>query len=845
MHSAPRGSTPNTPGTSPSTTRRAIACTILLAALGAACSSTPAAPPSPPGWMSGGIGRLPTGAMLDPTGASTPVGAMPLAMVLAPGGRSIILSLGGWRQQGLQVVDRASGRVLQTIAQPSAFVGLAVGRDGRTVYASGGNEDAVYRYRWTGDSLVQLDSLSLGARPRSGGTRYPAGLALSPDGAMLYVTENLGDSLAVVDLASARVRARVATPRYPYGVVVTPDGDVFVSSWTGSVVSVFRPAGAGLEPVGTIPAGRHPSAMTLDRAGTRLYVASASTDRVTVIDTRARRVIATLHDAPPAAVEGSTPNALALSADERRLYVAEADNNAVAVFDLSDTTPRDTLLGRIPVGWYPTALLTSGDTLIVANGKGRGTSPNPTAPQPTRARAAGSRTYTLGQLDGTLTTIAARDVATTSQLTALSARVTRANGWDRPAGVRTGYPPFEHVIYVIKENRTYDQVLGDLPLADGDTSLLFFPRAVSPNHHALAERFGIYDRFFVNAEVSPDGHNWSTAAYATDYLEKTVPSNYSGRGRSYDYEGTNRGFGAANIPEDDVAEPANGYLWDAAVKAGVSLRNYGEFVVRVDSATGAAPNEEQASGARRAGRYAGNKSALRAVTNAQFPGFDLNIRDAVRADIWLRDFAADVRGNSMPALEIVRLPNDHTAGARAGSPTPAAFMADNDHALGRMVEAVSRSPYWRNTVFFVLEDDAQNGPDHVDSHRSLLLVISAYSKSGAIHRWTNTTDVVATMLAILGAPNLSQFDTHARPLRDIWNATADLAPFTVLVPAVDSLAVNPKATRGARESARLELAQEDRADEALFNRVLWRTIKGRAPYPDLRRAPTAELRARQ
>jgi YVTN family beta-propeller protein len=829
--------------------RRAVARLATTALLvGTACSSAP--PESIPvrGPLEVGIGRLPTGARLDPAGASTVVGAMPLAMIDAPGGRRLILSLSGWRQQGLQVVERAGGRIVQNVPQASSFIGLAASADGRWIYSSGGNSDVVYRYAWQGDSLALHDSLVLGHPSKAGGTRYPAGLALSPDDRTLYVAENLADSLAVVDVATGVVRARLATPRYPYGVVVTPAGDVYVSAWTGTSVTVFAPAAEGLRRLPPIPAGRHPSAMVLGANGTRLFVASATEDRITVIDTRARRVVGELGDTPPGATEGSTPNALALSDDGRSLYVAEADNNAVAVFALGDASagragagsPRDSLIGRVPVGWYPTALAMDGGTLFVANGKGRGTRANPDGPTPTHPRTPTSRSYTLGQLEGSLMPLDARSMR--DAMPSLTERVTRANGWDRVRERGAGYPPIEHIVYVIKENRTYDQLLGDLPQADGDSSLVFFPRAVSPNHHALAERFGIFDRFFVNAEVSPDGHNWSTAAYATDYLEKTVPSEYSSRGRTYDYEGTNRGFAAANVPEDDVAQPASGYLWDAVTRAGLSFRNYGEFVVRADSPADGPPDETSTGTSARPGRYVGTKPALRTTTSARYPGFDLNVRDARRADVWLEDFARDVAAGTMPSLEIVRLPSDHTAGLRAGSPTPTAYVADNDLALGRIVEAVSRSPYWRSTAFFVVEDDAQNGPDHVDSHRSVLLVVSPYAVGGTLHRWVNTTDVVATMLEILHAPSLSQFDRHGRPLREIWASAPDLRPYAHLTPAADSLAVNPRATRGARESARLDLSAEDRADEARFNRVLWRALKGSRPYPMDRRASTAEVR---
>ena len=814
------------------------AAIVLCAAAAAACRA-PASGVGATGAVQGPhtITRLPTGARLDPVAPSVDLGSMPLAMAFSPDSAFVAVLMSGWREQGVQIVERATGRVTQTLPQRAAFLGLAFAPDGRTLYASGGNEDAIYAYRWQNGRATLTDSIVLAPhRARQSGRRYPAGLALSPDAHTLYAAENLDDSVAVVDLPSRRVVQRLATEAYPYGVVTAPNGTVYVSAWGGHTVSIFAPDASGrLHDAGRLPVARHPSALLLNADGSRLFVASGSTDRVDVVDTQARRVIAELHDAPPAGPgEGSTPNALALAPDGRRLFVAEADNNAVAVFDLSARTSgiagdvaQDTLAGRLPTDWYPTAVLVRRDTLLVLSGKGLGTAPNPDGPSPAHSSSVHPRSYTLGQTSGTLMTVALAR-ASTEQLAPLSARVASANGWGARDSTGEHYPPFQHVIYVIKENRTYDQVLGDLTQADGDTALLFFPRTIGPNHHALAERFGIFDRFFVDAEVSADGHNWSTAAYATDYLEKTVPSEYSGRGRTYDYEGTNRGReSAAALPDDDVAAPANGYLWDLAARADITFRNYGEFVVRDTAGSG---DQRQ--------RYVGDKPFLRDHTNPHYAGFDLDISDQSRMDVWLSEFNTDVETGRMPALEVIRLPNDHTAGMRAGAPTPRAYFADNDLALGRMIGALSRSPFWKSTVVFVLEDDAQNGPDHVDSHRSVLLVISPYNHGGVIHRFVNTTDVIATMAEILHLGPLSQFDFYGRPLRDIFAATPDLAPYDPLTPDVALNERNPKSGIGARESRGLDLSAEDRANEDLFNRVLWRAIKGpRDPYPGATRQP--------
>ncbi|HTR77786.1 MAG TPA: alkaline phosphatase family protein, partial [Gemmatimonadaceae bacterium] len=598
----------------------------------------------------------------------------------------------------------------------------------------------------------------------------------------------------------------------------------------------------GLAATGTMVAGRHPSALLLNRAGTRLYVTSASTDQIAVIDTRARRVVATLHDAPPAGpTEGATPNAVALAPGDSRLYVAEADANAAAVFDLSarvsgvtGATGNDQLSGRIPTGWYPAAVVAVGDTLLVANGKGRGTRANPDGPQPTRSQvnqiAPGSPpNSTLGQLTGTVTVVPSGGLRG-PRLDALSSRVARANGWTTgPASNR--FPNFEHVIYIIKENRTYDQVLGDLAAGDGDTALVYFPRAVAPNHHALAERFGIFDRFFVNAEVSADGHNWSTAAYASDYVEKTVQSNYSSRRSSYDYEGLNRGV----VPDDDVNEPGNGYLWNLAAQRNLSFRNYGEFVT---------PERESApGGGTPTTTYRGVKPFLVAHTNPAYPGFNLDIKDQTRADVWLAELKTYVQQGTMPALEIVRLPNDHTSGGSAGKPTPRAAMADNDLALGRMIAALSRTPFWKSTVVFVLEDDAQNGPDHVDSHRSPLLVISPFNHAGTFHRFTNTTDVIRSIEGILGLSSLSQFDYYGRPLTEIWSTEPDLTPYDVVTPSVSLDEKNPSGGRGARESRRLELDAEDESDDNDFSQIIWHVVKGwDVPYPGTHRMSLLEAR---
>ncbi len=759
--------------------------------------------------------RLPTGVVLDPAGVSIGLGAMPVTMLFSPDSSRIVTVLSGYRSQGFQVVDRGTRRVVQTVVQPAAFLGAAFAPDGHTLCVSGGNLDHVYVYAW-GDTAALVDSIALAPTPGpDGGIAYPAHLAFSRDGKHLFVAENLRDTLAVVDVAARRVVQELPTGRYPYGVLVLPDDRVCVSIWGGNVVETFAPAPDGRLARGPrIQVGRHPSAMVCDRAGTKLYVACASSDRIAVVDLARNAVSAVIDDAVPGGPhEGSTPNGLALSPDGSRLCVAEADNNAVAVFDVVGGRLR----GRIPVEWYPTAVLASADSLWVLNGKGKGSRPNPRFGHPGTRKPLLRTEYSIGQLSGSLTALRLPGAGDWADL---SRRVMNANGWTRER-LANKLPPFRHVVYVIRENRTYDQVMGDLAVADGDTALVYFPRAVTPNAHALAERFGIYDRFFVNAEVSADGHNWTTAAYATDYVEKTVPSVYAGRGRSYEYEGFNRN----ETTDEDVAEPANGYLWDLARKAKVSLRNYGEFGFQAED-----------------GHWTASKKWLAAHTSPDYPGWDLTLPDTLRAEKWLKEFRGQVAGDSMPALTILRLPNDHTAGVQEGGLTPRAMVADNDLALGRVIEAISRSKFWASTLILVLEDDAQDGPDHVDCHRSPLLVISAYNRPGVVHRFANTSDVIATIDRVLGLGSLSNFDFFGEPLVEVFAAKADPAPYVAIEPPISRLETNPVKTKLGRLNRKLDLRKEDRADEDLFNRILWAAIKGPdRPYPQPKSVETQDL----
>ncbi|MGD0362636.1 MAG: alkaline phosphatase family protein [Bryobacteraceae bacterium] len=757
---------------------------ILLAAICGAARAQNGANPT---------GFLSTGLRLDPAGEAIELGSMPLAMALAPGGERAAVVLSGWREQGLQIVDLKTRRALQTLPQEAAFFGIAFSSNGSEIYVSGGNADAIYCYAWK-DGAATLDRRIALAEHKAGapGTRYPAGMAVSRRGNYLYVAENVSDTLAVVDPATSRVVARFPTDHYPYAVEAAANGKVYVSAWGAGTISIFQTRGDGtLQPAGKVRVGPRPSALLSNASGSRLFVALAASDRVAVLDTGKMKVVRYLSDAAPAGPsEGSTPNALALSQDESKLFAAEADNNAIAVLDFSGNRAEP---ARIPTDWYPTAVLNTGERLLVLCGKGHGSHANPDGPTPGEgiARPLG---YDLGQLNGTLRDLPSH--LTPEDLASYSRRVAAANNWTERRLTKT-YPPFKHVVYIIKENRTYDQVLGDLKEGDGDKNLVFFGRAISPNHHALAERFGIFDRFFTNAEVSSQGHIWSTAAYVTDFGEKVIPSAYSDRRQGVDGE--------------EIDEPLNGFLWSLARKKGIGFRDYGEMM--------------------KGEGWPVTQKELGANVSPTYPPFDLKIADQVRADAWIAELNKFASAGKMPELEVMHLPSDHTAGGRAGYPTPRAYMADNDLALGRIVEALSKSPFWRDTAVFVLEDDSQAGPDHVDCHRSVFFAISAYNRPGTIHRFINTTDVVAAIEDILGLSRLSKYDYFSRSLADIFSATPDLSPWTAMPAQFDMQEMNAAKTTAARMSEGLDFSGPDRVNDQIFNRILWSMLKGSEPFP--------------
>lgn len=836
---------------------KTISCRCLLAltavVAGVLLSLKPAAaaeaPVLWPGRQADGSMLLPNQWSLRPAGTQIELGDFPVNMALSPDGKYVAVLHCGYGQHEIVVVDLAGGKVASRSKVAESFYGLAFARDGRKLYCSGASGEVVHGFNFKQGTLAAAGDFRLRAADELG---VPTGLVVTPNGRTLYAANLWNNRISCVtlgdksvhdilldpeaapvatmpaapvedfDTAAANKRARAIerasknelTGGFPYGLALDAKHDrLYVSLWGAAAVAVVD---LKTEQVtGRWQAGEHPCELALRRDGKFLFVANANDNTVTVLDTQTGRAVeqlwATLFPNSP---RGATPMSLALSPDEKTLYVANANINAVAVFDVSEPG-RGHSLGFIPSGWYPTSVRVTPDgrRLLIANGKGNTARANPHGPQPVRGKA--REEYIGGLLTGTLSVVelpARAQVA--SQMAVWTAEVlkctplrpdaavTLARPADNPVPGRPGEAsPITHCIYIIKENRTYDQVFGDVPEGNGDPLLCLFPENVTPNLHKLVRQFVLLDNFYADAEVSADGHEWSMAGYATDFVEKTWPLNYGHKKSKFSY------------PSEGVfpiAAPASGYLWDRAREAGVSYRSYGEFIQN-------APKTNQPATT----KY----KTLQGHFDPWFRSFDLDYADAWRADRFISELQRFEREGDMPRLQIVRLPNDHTRGVSVGKPTPTAYVAENDAALGRLVEAVSRSAFWTNTVIFVIEDDAQNGPDHVDAHRTEALVISPYTKHGAVDSTLySTTSMLRTMELILGLQPMTQFDAAATPMFNSFQPVADPSPYLALSAQVDLQATNTLAAWGSGE--KFDFTQEDANDDFKFSEVIWRSVKG-------------------
>ncbi len=831
--------------TRPSTALAILCLLVVVAAAGSVAQRGPAAPVWP-GSLGKGVTLLPNGWKIAPAGRHITVGDLPLAMVESPDGRHLIITNNGYAKPTLTVVDLKAGVIASRTALDHAWLGLAWHPDGRRVYSSGAGQTTINEFYFNNGRLQPGGIYALGRdtqkpmpginRPEPVEQSFVGGIAIAPDGRNLYAVHVLGEALTMLDLKTGLVMRTVDVGAEPYTCVVSQDGKtVYVSVWGGAKVLAFD--AASLDRTGEIVVGEHPNAMAFSKDGGRLFVACANTNDVWVIDTvtrapREKIGIALFPKVPP----GSTPNALSVSPDGKTLLVSNADNNTVAVVDIEDAA-RSEVEGFIPTGWYPTGAMYSrdGSRVYVLSGKGLASAPNVRGSQP--GVTGPEMQYTGAMLLGSLSTLPAPDAASLKAYTQTvyslapfseaSVLAPASAPAASPIPRKVGDPsPIKYVFYVIRENRTYDQVLGDLERGNGDPTLCLFGEDVTPNVHAMVREFVLLDNFYVDAEVSYDGHAYSTGAYATDFVEKMWPTNYGSRGGRYMSEGG----GKMRNAYGNITAPQHGYIWDACARAGVSVRSYGEFAQR-----GPEPEGEKDDGV---GEVVATVPGLKGKVHPNYPPYDLTIPDNKRVDVWLEEFKAFEQTGALPRFSIIRLGNDHTAGTRAGYPTPRAMVAENDHALGRVVEAISRSRFWKESAIFVLEDDAQNGPDHVDAHRSPALIISPWTRRAAVDSTLYTTSgMLRTMELILGLPPMSQLDAAATPMYNAFQLTPVLTPFTVRPPKVDFNEKNAVNAWGAAASAAMYLAEADMAPDLELNEIVWRSVKGAAsPMPPPRRA---------
>ncbi|MPR34252.1 bifunctional YncE family protein/alkaline phosphatase family protein [Salmonirosea aquatica] len=757
---------------------------------------------------------LPNGWSLTTPGKSLSLGDLPLNVAVSSSGKWMAFTNNGQGTQSITLINRADETVSDEITIPKSWVGLAFSGDEKGLFASGGNDNLVRIYQNKDGKLSETGQIVLG-EPWPKQSISPAGLCLDDEAQRLYVVTKDDSALYTCDAVTRQVLRREHLPAEAYTCVLSPDKSLlYISLWGGEKVLLYDLKKRTTS--GSVAVGSHPNDMVLTRDGRYLFVANGNENTVSVIEVAARRVVETLTTSLfPDAPAGSTPNGLALSEDEKTLYIANADNNCLSVFDVSERGESRSL-GLIPTGWYPTTVREVDGKIYVANGKGLTSLANPGGPQPTMTAAERAKAEYIGSLfQGNLSIISKPDDNLLAGYTQLvyentpytKERESTSEGQKgNPIPRTVGDPsPIKYVFYIIKENRTYDQIFGDMSEGNGDASLCLFPENNTPNHHALAREFVLLDNFYVNAEVSADGHNWSMAGYATDFVEKTWPTSYGGRGGTYDYEGTRQ-----------VAHPKEGFIWDYCQRAGVSYRTYGEFTSQGKP----------------------NLKVLEGHYDPNYHGYDLSYKDVDREAAWEKDFDALVAANAVPHFNTVRISNDHTSGMRIGAPTPQAAVADNDLALGRFVEHLSKSPIWKESVVFVVEDDAQNGPDHVDAHRSVALVIGPYVKRNYVdHTMYSTTSLLRTMELILALPPMSQYDAAATPLWRSFTAQPDARLYTARANNVPLDQRNVAVNKHSIRSGELNLTVPDAINDVEFSEIVWKAVKGiDSPMPAPRRS---------
>ena len=783
-----------------------------------------------PGPTRGGF-DLPNGWRITPAGQRVAdLNDLVLKMVASPDGKVIVAGHSGYLPHGLTVIDAKTHKVVQEVPLKTTWLGLAWSGDGHTLYVSGGNANGEKKIEASLAPIYALAYRNGRLEPKPVATfvddtvpldkTWWSGVRSDPKRGLVWAA-NRGTSMAATDVVAfdartGAIRKRVHVGVSPYELALTPDGRrLFVSNWGDKSVSVVDVA--SLKVIKTIPVGFNPNDMVLAADG-RLFVACSNENTVYVIDSRTLEVLETISTSLyPKAPEGSTPNALAIDAKRRLLFVANADNNDVAVVDIHDPT-RSTVAGFVPAGWYPSAvtLAEAGQALYIGATKGEeghATMKGPTSPLASKfggdesiktLQKSSVERLPLAQLKVKLAGYTRQVYANTPYNDALLAAA-------RPAAAPSILPskvgegsPIKHVIYIIKENRTYDQVYGDLPHTNGDPRLAIFGRQITPNQHAMSEQFATFDNCYADGDVSQDGHSWANAAYATDQNEKSWPANYGGHAQA-----SNRSM---------AYMPSSGYLWDAARRKGLTYRSYGEYATR--ASTG-----EPMSSVPGANGLIGHVS----------PNYLQNrVRDTENAKVFLDEFAAyeanfDSRDpeKRLPNYIVMSMQENHTHGTDPKSFTPRAMVANQDFALGQMVERLTHSRYWPQMAIFIMEDDAQDGPDHVDARRTACLVISPYIKRGVVDSTLYTTSsMVRSIELLLGMPPLSQYDAAATPYYAAFGMTADLTPFKGLPAQWDVNEKNSPTAYGARESARMDFAEADEAPMHRLNEIIWKSVKG-------------------
>jgi YVTN family beta-propeller protein len=763
---------------------------------------------------------LSSGWRIKAAGTQIPVDTFPMAAAVTPDKKFLLVLNGGFNPPSISVIDIATNKAVSRTPVPDGWLGLVITKAGDKVYVGGGSQAAIYEFSLANGVLTPARMFPIVAQKDRKPEDFIGDIQFSPDGHLLYAADLYRDSVVVVNPQSGQVVSRIKTGRRPYRILFHPSGkSLYVSSWADGSIGQFDAATGALittvriAPHTTDMVWREGSVEDHPEIAARLFVSASNTNNVYVLGatesgdlSRFETINLSLTPRQPL---GTTPSGLGLSADGAKLFVACADANAAAVVDISGERSR--VLGFVPTGWYPTEAFGLPDgRMAVLNGKGLRSYPNPNGPNPAKT-GNDSPQYGPRIQTGTVQLV---DVPDESKLQSLTAEVLGNTPYRDEklddAGIPPDSPvhvngPIKHVIYIVKENRTYDQVLGDMKEGNGDPSLVLFGESSTPNFHKMAREFVLLDNFYVNSDVSADGHNWATAAIAPDFTQRMWPSQYARRSKIYNFEG---------------GEPANsppaGYLWTNAAQAGITLANYGYFA---ENRTKPAADGSQISRVL--------DPVLSKVTNTDFRSFDLDYPDVERAKVFLDDLGDWQKDGMMPQLLIMRLGNDHTSGTTAGKIAPLSASADNDQAVGMVVEAVSKSRYWNETAIFVIEDDAQNGPDHVDSHRSTCYVISPWVQRHAVNSTMyNQASVLRTMEIILGMHPMTTYDAGARPMFGVFAAAPTPAVYTLEKPQISLTDRNPAKSPTAARSNRMNFKDADDIDDDELNAILWAAIKG-------------------